>query len=77
MCKMDTEDMIKDILGLKYKTIHLNGLKKYENDAFLILQFQRHSLVVDKRYKLPQIHTSLSSAHSIIKKKISKNEKNK
>ena len=66
---MDTDMMIKDILGTNYKTIVLNGLKKYENNLFLILQWQKHALVVDKRHKLPQIHTNLQSAHNIIRKK--------
>lgn len=70
---MDTDDMIRDILGPNFKTIILNGLKKYENNFFLILQFQKHSLLLDKRHKLPQIHTNLHSAYSVIKKNNSNN----
>lgn len=67
--------MIKEIMGKPFTTLNLNGLKKFENKMFVILQFKKHSVVLDKRHTLPQIHSSINSAYNTIVKKEMKKEK--
>lgn len=66
---LDTDEMIKEIMKPKFKTIELNNYKKYENKNFLIIKNNKNIIVIDNRFEPPQIHSNLSSALEKIKQK--------